>query len=376
MRKKLDSSIALSAQLIELGGTVPTEIKLLPAGKFRAKDGRPEGLAGWVMNDASAHALLSASTDQTDKYLIDYDHQTLHSKVNGQQAPAAGWFAELAWRPYDGLYAVDVEWTAAASAAIEAKEYRYISPVLRYNPATGEVTGLLMAALVNYPALDGLNDLAAAHFILQPTQALSMDIDELIEQARDLLNLPLLATDTDILAEIDKLKTLIEKDIADDATETSGESLSVRLAQAQTIQADLSAQFQDPEQFVPVAVVAALQTELADLSALVKAENISKLINPALADGRLLPGQKDWAQKLGESNFESLAAYLETAQPIAALLGTQTSGLDPDETTAPAYKPLHGYSVDSDQEALHAKILAHAHLNNIDYQTAALAVGA
>ena len=359
MRKKLSSSIALSAQLIELGGTVPTEIKLLPAGKFRAKDGRPEGLAGWVMNDASANALLSASTDQADKYLIDYDHQTLHSKVNGQQAPAAGWFAELAWRPNDGLYAVDVEWTAAASAAIEAKEYRYISPVLRYNPATGEVTGLLMAALVNYPALDGLNDLAAAHFILQPTQALSMDIDVLIER----LNLTALATETDILSEIDKLKDL-------------SESLSAQLAQAQTIEADLSAQLQDPEQFVPVAVVAALQTELADLSAQLQAESITKLINPALADGRLSPAQKDWAQKLGESHLESLAAFLESAQPIAALAGTQTGGLAPDETTAPAYRPVHGYSVDSDQEALHAKILAHAQLNNIDYQTAALAVGA
>ena len=359
MIKKQPSIIALSAQLIELGGTVPTEIKLLPAGKFRAKDGRPEGLAGWVMNDASANALLSASTDQADKYLIDYDHQTLHSKVNGQQAPAAGWFAELAWRPDDGLYAVDVEWTAAASAAIEAKEYRYISPVLRYNPETGEVTGLLMAALVNYPALDGLNDLAAAHFILQPTQDLSMDIDVLIER----LNLTALATETDILSEIDKLKDL-------------SESLSAQLAQAQTIEADLSAQLQDPEQFVPVAVVAALQTELADLSAIVKAENITKLINPALADGRLSPAQKDWAQKLGESHLESLAAYLETAQPIAALAGTQTGGIAPDETNTPAYRPVHGYSIDSDQEALHAKILAHAQLNNIDYQTAALAEGA
>jgi len=376
MIKKQPSIIALSAQLIELGGTVPTEIKLLPAGKFRAKDGRPQGLPSWVMNDASASALLSASTDQADKYLIDYDHQTLHSKSNGQQAPAAGWFAELAWRPDDGLYAVDVEWTAAAAAAIEAKEYRYISPVLRYNPTTGEVTGLLMAALVNYPALDGLNDLAAAHFILQPTQALSMDIDELIERLRYLLNLPTLATDADILAEIDKLKSLIEKDIADDATETTSESLSVQLAQSQTAQADLSAQLQDPEHFVPAAVVAALQTELADLSALVKAENISKLINPALADGRLSPAQKDWALALGESHLESLAAFLESAQPIAALTGTQTKGLAPEDNATPSYRPVHGYSVDSDQEALHAKILAHAQLNNIDYQTAALAVGA
>jgi phage I-like protein len=120
----------------------------------------------------------------------------------------------------------------------------------------------------------------------------------------------------------------------------------------------------------------ALQTELAELSAVVKTESINKLIDPALADGRLKPGQKDWALALGESNLESLSAYLETAQPIAALAGTQTGGIAPEETHLPAYRPVHGYSVDSEQEALHAKILAHAQANNIPYETAALAVGA
>lgn len=369
MIKKQPSIIALSAQLIELGGTVPTEIKLLPAGKFRAKDGRPQGLPSWVMNDASANALLSASTDQADKYLIDYDHQTLHSKANGQQAPAAGWFAELAWRPDDGLYAVDVEWTAAASAAIEAKEYRYISPVLRYNPTTGEVTGLLMAALVNYPALDGLNDLAAAHFNIL-LQGSVMDQDELMERLRYLLNLPTLATLEEILVELEKLKTIIS------TPEGTTTGLSAFILEKDNAFVALSNQEPDPEKFVPVETLAVLQTELAELSAVVKAENINQLINPALADGRLLPGQKDWALALGESNLESLTAYLESAQPIAALAGTQTGGIAPDETNTPAYRPVHGYSIDSDQEALHAKILAHAQLNNIDYQTAALAVGA
>ncbi|MEY3760041.1 MAG: hypothetical protein RIR39_1532 [Pseudomonadota bacterium] len=369
MIKKQPSIVALSAQLIELGGTVPTEIKLLPAGKFRAKDGRPQGLSGWVMNDTSANALLSASIQQADKYLIDYDHQTLHSKTNGQQAPAAGWFSELAWRPNDGLYATDVEWTAPAQSAIEAKEYRYISPVLKYNQSTGEVTGLLMAALVNYPALDGLTDLAAAHFDLS-LQGSIMDQDELMERLRYLLNLPTLATLEEVLAELEKLKTIIS------TPEGTTTGLSAFLATKTEEISALAAQTPDSAKFVPIETMAALQTELAELSAVVKAENINKLINPALADGRLLPGQKDWALSLGESNLESLSAYLETAQPIAALAGTQTGGIAPDETNTPAYRPVLGYSVDSEQAALHAKIMAHAHLNNIDYQTAALAVGA
>jgi hypothetical protein len=54
-----------------------------------------------------------------------------------------------------------VEWTADAIADIKAKRYRYISPVIAFDKATGAVTNVLMAALVNAPALDGMQDLAA-----------------------------------------------------------------------------------------------------------------------------------------------------------------------------------------------------------------------
>lgn len=144
-------------------GPAPSEFRLMPAGTFKAKDGRPYGLQGWNLSDAAAWAIIGRAQRQRDRFLIDYDHQTLND--NGTRAPAAGWFSRLEWRPGDGLYAAGVEWTAAAQAAIQAKEYRYISPVLTYDPKSGNVTGLLMAAIVNYPAIDGLTDLAAAaHF--------------------------------------------------------------------------------------------------------------------------------------------------------------------------------------------------------------------
>ena len=371
MAKKLNTSIvALSAQLIELSGAAPTEIKLLPAGTFKAKDGRPQGLSGWVMNDASANALLSASTDQADKYLIDYDHQTLHSKANGQQAPAAGWFSALAWRPNDGLYATDVEWTAAAQAAIEAKEYRYISPVLRYNPGTGEVTGLLMAALVNYPALDGLTDLAATHFDIS-LQGSIMDQDELLERLRYMLNLPTLATLEEILAELDKLKTVIS------SPEGTTAGLSAFIAQQAESMADLSAHVPDPALFVPVTVMASLQAELSALSLIVNTDTINKLIAPALADGRLLPAQKAWAESLGKTDLAALSTYLDTAQPIAALAGLQSLGKDPDAAkTNPDFKAPAGFSVQMEQAALHSKILQHQKTHATDYKTSAIAIGA
>lgn len=310
MKLKNAQIITLSAQLFELSGTVPTEIKLLPAGLFKAKDGRPNHLEGWLLNDALASQLISAANAQTDNYLIDYDHQTLYSKDNGQQAPAAGWFSKLEWRPDDGLYALEVEWTDKAKAAIEAKEYRYISPVIKSDPITGQVTSLLMAALVNYPAIDGLTDLTAAQF--NPESPLLQDKSKMNEKLAKLLGLDAGADDAAIIAAVKALKKS-----ADSATTACS---------ALTEQLNAPA---DPAKYVPVEAMQAMQSELSALSATVKTDNINKLIAPALADGRLLPAQKAWAESLGQSNIDALSAFLATAQPIAALQHTQTQGVAP-----------------------------------------------
>lgn len=142
--------------------SVSQDIQLTPAGLFRARDGRPEGLPGWYIDSAIATSVIQQALSQKDRFVIDYEHQTLYTKDNGQPAPAAGWFSGsgMRWREGEGLFAVNVEWTSAAARAINNKEYRYISPVIIYNKTTGHVLAVNMAALVNYAAIDGLNDLA------------------------------------------------------------------------------------------------------------------------------------------------------------------------------------------------------------------------
>ena len=136
-------------------------LRILPVGLFRANDGRPAALAGWTLTASNATAIVRAAAAQANDFVIDYEHQTMKATQNGQPAPAAGWFKRMEWRDTEGLFAVDVRWTARASAMILAGEYRYISPVFSYD-ATGEITGLLSAAITNTPALDGLTDMAAA----------------------------------------------------------------------------------------------------------------------------------------------------------------------------------------------------------------------
>lgn len=151
------SIAALTARL----RTPSTDIQLFPAGVFRARDGRPTGITGWRMDAASARELIALSGQRQTPFVIDYEHQTLYAETSGNPAPAAGWFERLEWREGDGLYAVDVEWTARATAMIEGDEYRYLSPVFKYDK-NGAVTELLMVAVTNNPAIDGIADVAAA----------------------------------------------------------------------------------------------------------------------------------------------------------------------------------------------------------------------
>jgi phage I-like protein len=146
-----------------LTGTGKT-IRLIPSGLFRATDGRPAGLPGWTLNASNAATIIKAAALRTDDFVIDYEHQTMQASKNGQPAPAAGWFKRLEWREGLGLFAVDVRWTARASAMIIAREYRYVSPVFGFNAKSGEVQTLHAAAITNNPALDGLTDITAAKY--------------------------------------------------------------------------------------------------------------------------------------------------------------------------------------------------------------------
>jgi phage I-like protein len=326
-------TVALSAVLIDLDGGAPAEIKLLPDGSFRsARDDRPADVTAWVMNGEAAQAILAAQGNLHSRFLIDYDHQTLRSEQNGKPAPAAGWSGRLEWREGDGLYATDLEWTEAALAAIASKEYRYISPVIRYNKTTGVVTYIPMAALVNYPAIDGLNDLAAAAAEFFPTSdSEDTPMDELLERLRWMLNLPITATAEEISGELDKLKTQIG------GADGSTTGLSALLASKDGEIAALSAKadaLPDPARFVPVEVFNELQGKLAALSGQSLDDRVEKLIEDAVNAGKVIgPKDKQWLTDLGKNDLAALQGALDSRQPLAALAGMQSEGKAPPATS-------------------------------------------
>jgi len=317
--------------------TAGRELQLLPAGNFKARDGRPFDAPGWHVDAALAQQLINAANARGTPYVVDYEHQTLLAKENGQPAPAAGWFRQMEWREGVGLFAVDVEWTDRAAGMIAANEYRFISPVIGYDKATGAVTSLYMAAITNNPAIDGMSEVlltaAALHFEFSPPTQLTEDstMEELLEQLRWLLNLPVGATADDIAAHLQKLIDQLKAANPEASAAASFDLVAHLAAQDQAV-ADLSGATPDPAKYVPIEVMNEMRTQLASLTTTATENRVEETVQAALLAHKLFPAQVAWARDYGNKDFAGLTAYLAGAAPIAALSGMQSKTTPPRET--------------------------------------------
>lgn len=335
MSRKAAPAYAVAALSVELtagatdNGAPPKAFRLLPYGRFKAADGsgRPAGIPeGWLLDRDSAVAIAAAFNGRSDARVIDYEHQTLNAEKNGKPAPAAGWIGALEARD-DGLYAVDVEWTAAAAEMIAAKEYRFISPVFPYDRKTGQVLAVAHAALTNFAGIDGLTDLAAlaAKFSEVQPQETSMN-EELLEQLRWLLNMPVGTQAEEIVAQLQKLIDQLKAGPVQAAASFDlAAYLSSQGAELAALKAE-TGKAPDPARFVPMAQHAEVQNTLAALTAKVETAERDGLMTAALGDGRILPAQEAYWRA---QPIVALKSWLDVAQPVAALAGMQNGGHAP-----------------------------------------------
>lgn len=293
--KPESNTIATVACVFELmpsvGGTVPTEAHLLPAGFFRSTDGRPESCAAWWINEQTAPQIIARMAARANDTLIDYEHQSLNAEDNGQPVIAAGWFKSMAYRD-NGLFATDVQWTSKAAGHIASKEIRYISSVFSYLETTGEVLEIISACITNSPALDGLDALTALNKRLstQPPPTGTNMADPTVELAALTIERDLLKQSTAALtAERDNLTIQVTALNADKA------ALTTKITEMEA-----------------AAVAKALEDEETQ-----KAE----LLSAALTSGKVLPAHKPY---LSKKTLPDLKEYLEHVAGVPlALLNTQ-----------------------------------------------------
>jgi phage I-like protein len=344
----LSAAISIAACALSLpalaAGENQIRVQLLPCGEFRPIDGRTIGISdkgSWFIDAAIAHQVIDRAQSRATKICIDYDHQTLHKEKNGQPAPAAAWLNQntLEWVEGEGLFGV-ATLTPRAAQGVAGLEWLYFSPVFFFDQKTGAVLDLRLGALTNTPGIDDMEPLtAAAHqTFAADLAALSQQLstiedthmDELLEQLRWMLGMPVGTTPEEYVAQLQKVIDQIKTGYPT-AVAAANFSLADLLASQQTQVAALSQQIAtpDPARFVPISIMIDLQGQVAALSQRLNTGEADGLVDKALADGRLLPAQEAWARGLGKTNMAALSQYLQTAPAIAALNGSQTAGRTP-----------------------------------------------
>ena len=323
----LNAEIVLTAD----GSNPQSRIQLLPDGQFRGIDGRPTDVPHWILNSTNGFNVAQLANVAENDLVIDYEHQTVNAKNNGQPAPAAGWIKHVEYIPGKGLFA-DVTWTAKATAMINAKEYRYVSAVFAYD-INGYVLKLAHAAITNFPALDGMDELIAAcsqKFTTDETN----NMDEILKLLRQLFKMPD-ANETQLQAALTALATSQPAEVALSAvfTTLSEQNQKIAALSAQASNPDpakiaaLSAQASnpDPAKLVPIELMQSLHQQVAVLTAQLQNKDKTEVIDKALSEGKLLPAQKQWATDLAATpaGLAQLKSYLDTVSGVAALSGEQ-----------------------------------------------------
>lgn len=310
--------------------TESNRLVIIPEGEFRGIDGRPFDAPCWRLTRARGEQIVAALSNRQIDLVIDYEHGTLKAAQTGEPAPASGWLKPSGWEyvPGVGICSNQFEWTDKAQGFISSEEYKYLSPVFMYNKE-GEVLNILSVALTNTPNLDNLPEAqlaaAAQEFLTATLKDSSMD--ELLEQLRWMLNLPLSATAEEILAELGKLQAQI-KEKTGVTVAANGQHLFDVLEAIDALKVAANSQSNaspDPNQYVPMAVHKEALAQASAAVANTQAKEIEDLITAACSDGRLTGKTTiEWLQGQAESNPEFVKGYIADLPKIAALTQQQT----------------------------------------------------
>lgn len=269
-------------------GEAPEWVELLPAGPaIQGQDGR-----AWTLPDPET--LVAAFAQRHTPLVIDWEHASEHRAPQGLDAPAAGWIDRLEVR--GGAIWGHVEWTPRAAGQIQAREYRYLSPVFSYQKTDDRIVQLLSAGLTNQPNL--------------PLTALNR-AEESMAISAPLLN---------------------ALGLTDGASEAGVIDAIVKLKQ-DLLTASNRADAPPLERFVPradydaaLARASNAESRLAALEAQQRDAKVAALLEKALAAGQIVPATQDYYRAMCQTEA-GVAAFETFLAKAPAVIGAP-SGLD------------------------------------------------
>lgn len=314
-------------------GQAPEWLCLLPLGEVTLGDQREP----FTVDQESLAAMVQHFRERGLDLVIDYEHQTL----SGRKAPAAGWIKDLEARE-DGLW-VRVEWTEAARSHLEAREYRYFSPVLRLAKTGRRPVALLHAALTNTPAINHLQPLVAKDSGQWPVvsdqeaaggrhvgcvlrtsglpasvgcvlrtsilpEQQEAQVEALLKHLKDRLGLTPEAAAAEVMALADQRLTA-----AAAFAEAAGLLGLPEDAGAAQVKGAILALHNSLEN------LGRAQTELAALQSELAANRVREAVAEALKAGKIQPGQQESALKYAQSDLEGFRTFVEKSLPVLSL---------------------------------------------------------
>lgn len=306
--------------------------QVMPAGRVRARDGRPQNPpGGWLINQSAVDRMVARIVALNQPVKIDYNHQTLFP---GQAAPAAGFImpsvGNFRFSDQRG-FEVRPDWNSPAIPRLMAGEFPWFSPVIGYDEDSGEPVELRMLAITGDPGLTGMASVTAlsADDLRQALNPNTVTKEKTMnEEIRQLLAaLGVTVPDSGITAEIltaalSALKAIQEKA---DKHDKLGMQVAALSAAMNAMKKTTPAPDVDLTKYVPVESWDALRAEYAALSAQHGATTLGQVLDRAEDDGRTFRSERDYLEKLGEQiGVAALSAQLDARAPIAALTARQT----------------------------------------------------
>lgn len=320
----------------------------LPAGRVKARDGRPEKPPeGWLINQAAVDRMVSRVVALNQPIKIDYNHQTLFPGVD---APAAGFIKpspdNFRFSEERG-FEVRPDWNPPAIPRLVNKEFPWLSSVMGYDEDSGEPVELRMLAVTGDPGLTGMNPVAALSAddlfnALNPTPvAKEKTMNEHLRQLLAALGLTV-PDDGELTPELGTAALSALTDIQakagkHDELKTQVATLSAELDTAKQASTTATGDV-DLTKFVPVETYNALRTQYVSLSAEHGTASLEQVLDKAETEGRVFKSERGYYEGLGKQiGVAALSAQLDARQPIAALTVKQTDTLpSPKKETASA----------------------------------------
>ena len=335
--------------------------QLLPAGEFKARDGRPVDIESgcWFLDENIATAFIQRTIDESGgkPILIDYDHQTLYKNEHGQKAPAAGRIVnpanDIEWRP-DGIY-IRPRWTPVAESEIANEQFNELSAVFPYDN-NGHPLYLRMAAITNDPALLEIKSLVAlaAEFFNEDKQK-EIKMNEVLKRILVLLGVLGVDDSTELndenIAEFankatEKLSALMEaskaavdvSNVLESATTNESalteivdvvDSSLSEIEEAEIIVKEAALNGIDLRKAVPVSAYQRLSARYAALCASAGDSGINELLQCGRRRGQVTSANIGYLTAVGRKHgIAALSAAINAIPPIAALSAKQTKSVD------------------------------------------------